>query len=320
MNVLQETPLKFTSNIRWVVVALAILLLALVVIVSQKYKGDVKGPQAFENLTVAVQTSKDSETLYVVDAKNKTLIPLTIEYQNMTLPVAGIATDASGDTYYLAQESASSSVSNLYKKSAGGQFSKLTNSNTIKSNLSFGGVNNLLVYQAQDPSVTISLGRDVSRIVSYSLADSKETTIFASGENPLVLQNNVLVFQQGNSLRAGFLSNASSSALLTVRGDSVFAIDAVKNMLVSYNTVTKKLDYFAIQQSGFLGYLDSENAPAMLGRMAYSNGILYTEADLVQGSAHTLYFNRFNKTVLENSITVAAPSSLGQILYLYTYE
>ncbi|MEO6536861.1 MAG: hypothetical protein ABIT47_04150 [Candidatus Paceibacterota bacterium] len=209
--------------------------------------------------------------LYTIDAKTNTFLPLTVRTDDgKELYAVDVQKGLNGSWYYILTESLTSSLGNLYVKKADGSVTKLTDSATIKYNLSFDPNSGKLAYQSKKSTrISANFAENQKWDLTVYDASLNSETIVGEGLNPHLSADGVsVIFQHGNILEAIALGSRATSTVMKLATGDLYAVSNDATLLSVYNSRTHQIDTFALTHGVSPSYVSSDDVsltPALIG-------------------------------------------------------
>jgi hypothetical protein len=158
-----------------------------------------------------------------------------------------------GSTLYSLVESDEPLVSNIYKADVQGNVTQLTNSASVKFNLSGEPSGAHVVYE----EVSLKSNKEfltpkLFDIMNLDVA-TKATTRITTGIQPRYVRNGAMLVGQMNGV-ALYQSGVETSVVLPPTTYSLYTVNGEGTKLAAYNVKTHMLDVFDVTTSGTLSY------------------------------------------------------------------
>lgn len=206
--------------------------------------------------------------------------------------VLSIAGDAS-TTYYLILSSDQLS-SNLFvslTKDTTRTLTQLTNSPTLKFNLSYDPGSHMLAYQDVSIKSAIQLRENPQwKISTFNIFTRKESTL-TSGTNPqLVAGGQYLFYMSTSSIDA--MATLASSSPRNILGNSpyntAYAYNPQTKTIAIYNPSTKEIDFYDVSEVTSVSYLHSTPTSFYPTAMTYDGTVLLIAGPIQGDIKHSL--------------------------------
>lgn len=247
-----------------------------------------------------------ASTLYTLDQEGK-MKALMVQVGGKDRSVLDSKKLADGSTLYIVVDSPETFTSNLYKQGADGALTSLTQTQSVKYNLtvSIDGTHAAFqeaVVQKQEELVT----KKDWIITEISLVDASVHSV-ATGRDPHYIQGGSLAFVRAGgifTIHSGTQTMASGTEKLKTYESSAVAINGDGSMLAFVNGKTGQIDEYLIKPDGSFSYRSSVVPKSTPVNMAYVGNLLYATT--------------FNSKGAESSITVVPVSGTGGSSFTYS--
>ena len=226
------------------------------------------------NLVVSLGVTPGAAPLYSVNKETSSVTLLTLPVKGKNHSVIDMVKAADGSTYYLVAES-TKPVSNLYKKGVDGTITALTNSGTMKYNLSYDAKSQKLAYQelmftnAQD-----FVSNNQWDLVLYDLQEGTGSTV-AKGMNPVLMPGGEgILYENGSNIIFEDLNTSATTSVLQLPENEPYAISPDVKTIAAYNLTTHAIDEYELVNGASPNYVRSIPAKIRPLVLAYVNGTL----------------------------------------------
>lgn len=299
---------------------IAVILAAIVMIIEfgSIYFNKQTGNVPVESTLVVSIGSIFVSPLYKIDLAAGMFVPFTVAVEGKSLPALDVIKTGDDTWYYLLAESPETPVVNLYVKKSDGSVARLTESSTVKYNLSHDSISGKLMFQSLSYESNSDLSEDKDwDLIVYDSTLMSEITV-GIGRNPKILPGGqVALFESGRELQSTIIgSNATSSTGISLRDSGPYAISTDGSQLAIYNLTTREIDLYSLNQTS-ASYLSSISAIGIPAALGYVHDSLY-ESHVSQKDAQRFFsFSSMTNTSLKQLNIPAFPNSLPQRIYAY---
>jgi hypothetical protein len=198
--------------------------------------------------------------LFVVTKDSST--PVTVTVGGTEKKALDMVHLKDGSTLYSLMESETPLSSNIYKVSAQGAVTQLTNTQTAKFNMAVDPTGTRVVYEESVIKETQDLLKAPWGITQLTL-DTKAVEHITNGVQPRYITSGALLVAQMDGIKlypAHTAGVATGTPLLSPKLYSFYAVSADGAHVAAYNVKTAKIDTFDVTSSGTLSYVRSDKA------------------------------------------------------------
>ncbi len=259
--------------------------------------------------------------LSVLDAKNGTSAPLMIMVDGKELAAVNLAPGPDGSWYYLLIERSDDIASNLYQRAADGTITKLTNTISLKYNLTE-SPNGLLSYQEATIAKIIDLESPASdwSVMVYD-PNTTKARVVGEGVAPVFVSNETLLFRNKDGLVALRLNEIDGAPhkILNLGSTMVYTISSTEKKAALFNEITQRVDTYELSYEGLaVSYLSSIDLGGRPSAMTYSNDTLFASVPTkVTATQTSVSLIRVESAKVLDRDVIYTLNSIPQRLYAY---
>jgi hypothetical protein len=259
-----------------------------------------------------------ASSIYQVGDKGE-LVPVQVTVNGKAENAIDIRRLADGSTLYILIDSTTEFISNLYRVSSTGDIEKITDTPTVKFNLSVNTFGDRAVYQEGKVTKVEELATRVAWDIVETNLGTKRTTKLTSGEMPHYTASGAVYFiRDGSVFSVAPGGSTTGTAQLRTNNSRVYAVNSGGTKVAFYNPITASIDVFEITRNATPSYMASvkvATAPTVLGFL--DEEVVSVTAGSTKDGSHIFVSNYVKSD--QKSWSIDNPKTL-QPERLYEYE
>jgi hypothetical protein len=193
--------------------------------------------------------------VYTVSREGVTRLIVSVD--GVGMQVIGMTELNDGSTVYALGDAGEAPISNLYRFYPDSRVEKLTGTPTAKFNLAVDPANLRVAYEEVPVSQPEDLLIPQKATVQELNVVTKDVRTRAQGIEPHYLKNGSLLVKTEQGTEVFQSSSDNATTVLPSNTHTQTTVDASGSRIAAYNTVTKSVDLFTLNDSGTLSYVQS---------------------------------------------------------------
>ncbi|MEK7602487.1 MAG: hypothetical protein AAB472_03315 [Patescibacteria group bacterium] len=213
--------------------------------------------------------------LYIVNKATTT--PVLVSYGGVEKKAFDMLILSDGSKLYSLREESDVPSLNIYRVDIEGTVTQLTNSPTVKFNISADPSETHIIYEEMVAKDDLEISTTSSWDIQQLDLNTRAVEHITSGVQPRYIRSGALLVGQKNGVVLYHPENqsrksASSTPVLSSKVYSLYAVSAEGEHVAAYNTKTGAVDVFDVTVAGTLSYAYSSKPEHQPSNISFSDG------------------------------------------------